>query len=449
MASLCDTICTAACSSASFLEAVASLSPPPPPPDQLRFDEVGRLLQRDVNVIRRQLLQPTQAALAPAPLSAPMRQLHVFLSNARLAATRFVDAIGAGEASRAANSTSHSKAWERALAAVSTPNNQSEVWSRVVGVADFLRDLDSHHRHGSSPTISVAAKGQAKPTRPSRPSQPSHPSHPSQREPLQRQRLWQRLRWQSCPPLHGFGHGGDDGAGRGGNRTGRGGPGRPAAPSRPLHLPQLHPRPFISVLSGEDAFHNAPGCGLPAAFAFYQNFKFLVSDNFNIWFPKGFPFFGPGNMGILSLNHDGTWVEQSVEGRIKAMKQLCRSDPLLSIGIPLIYILVTLAYIVAWALLMVAGALELLVFWVMNPWWDLCMLIFFAIANALWQHCGWMCSWRAGIRIDDDDIGDDIAQQDDGTACTQKHKEHKSSCGCADAPFSPPPPRMVERRRDT
>ena len=128
------------------------------------------------------------------------------------------------------------------------------------------------------------------------------------------------------------------------------------------------------------------------------------------------------------------------------MRNLCNSDPFLSIGIPVVYILVTLLYIVAWALLMVAGALELLVFWVMNPWWDLCMLIFFAIANALWQHCGWMCSWRAGIKIDDDDdVRGDIAQQDDGSTCTQKHKEHKSSCGC-DAPSSPPPPRMVERR---
>ena len=32
--------------------------------------------------------------------------------------------------------------------------------------------------------------------------------------------------------------------------------------------------------------------------------------------------------------------------------------------------------------------------WLCNPWWDLVMLTFFAIANALWQNCG-MCKQKA------------------------------------------------------
>ena len=31
---------------------------------------------------------------------------------------------------------------------------------------------------------------------------------------------------------------------------------------------------------------------------------------------------------------------------------------------------------------------------VLHPWWDLVMLTFFAIANALWQNCG-MCKQKA------------------------------------------------------
>ena len=34
-----------------------------------------------------------------------------------------------------------------------------------------------------------------------------------------------------------------------------------------------------------------------------------------------------------------------------------------------------------------AGILELLFWWIINPWWDLLMLAFFAYANALWQSC--------------------------------------------------------------
>ena len=34
-----------------------------------------------------------------------------------------------------------------------------------------------------------------------------------------------------------------------------------------------------------------------------------------------------------------------------------------------------------------AGILELIFWWILNPWWDLLMLTFFAYANALWQTC--------------------------------------------------------------
>ena len=37
---------------------------------------------------------------------------------------------------------------------------------------------------------------------------------------------------------------------------------------------------------------------------------------------------------------------------------------------------------------------SLLFWWLCNPWWDLVMLTFFAIANALWQNCG-MCKQKA------------------------------------------------------
>ena len=36
------------------------------------------------------------------------------------------------------------------------------------------------------------------------------------------------------------------------------------------------------------------------------------------------------------------------------------------------------------------GILEVLLFWFLNPWWDLMMLTGFAWANAAWQNCA-MC----------------------------------------------------------
>ena len=41
-----------------------------------------------------------------------------------------------------------------------------------------------------------------------------------------------------------------------------------------------------------------------------------------------------------------------------------------------------------------ANFLETMRWRVGNPWWDLVMLTFFAIANALWQNCG-MCKQKA------------------------------------------------------
>ena len=39
------------------------------------------------------------------------------------------------------------------------------------------------------------------------------------------------------------------------------------------------------------------------------------------------------------------------------------------------------------------GCLEMMLWWILNPWWDLVMLGFFAYANALWQSCD-MCSLK-------------------------------------------------------
>ena len=35
----------------------------------------------------------------------------------------------------------------------------------------------------------------------------------------------------------------------------------------------------------------------------------------------------------------------------------------------------------------------MMLWWILNPWWDLVMLGFFAYANALWQSCD-MCSLK-------------------------------------------------------
>ena len=55
-------------------------------------------------------------------------------------------------------------------------------------------------------------------------------------------------------------------------------------------------------------------------------------------------------------------------------------------------ILLTILWVVLFIFIQIpAGMVELLFWWLMNPWWDLIMLTFFAIANALWQNCG-MCT---------------------------------------------------------
>ena len=55
-------------------------------------------------------------------------------------------------------------------------------------------------------------------------------------------------------------------------------------------------------------------------------------------------------------------------------------------------ILLTILWVVLFIFIQIpAGMMELLFWWLMNPWWDLIMLTFFAIANALWQNCG-MCT---------------------------------------------------------
>ena len=58
-------------------------------------------------------------------------------------------------------------------------------------------------------------------------------------------------------------------------------------------------------------------------------------------------------------------------------------------------ILITILWVILFIFVQVpAGMLELLFWWLCNPWWDLVMLTFFAIANALWQNCG-MCKQKA------------------------------------------------------
>lgn len=51
------------------------------------------------------------------------------------------------------------------------------------------------------------------------------------------------------------------------------------------------------------------------------------------------------------------------------------------------------------------GVIELLFFWILNPWWDLIMLTFFAMAGAMWQNCA-MCHNAAGLWSDDTRNGD-------------------------------------------
>ena len=46
------------------------------------------------------------------------------------------------------------------------------------------------------------------------------------------------------------------------------------------------------------------------------------------------------------------------------------------------------------------GALELVFFWILNPWWDLIMLTFYAIAGSMWQNCA-MCNKISGLWKDD------------------------------------------------
>ena len=58
-------------------------------------------------------------------------------------------------------------------------------------------------------------------------------------------------------------------------------------------------------------------------------------------------------------------------------------------------LIISILFCLLWVYLMIyvqipMGILEVLLFWFLNPWWDLMMLTGFAWANAAWQSCG-MC----------------------------------------------------------
>ena len=58
---------------------------------------------------------------------------------------------------------------------------------------------------------------------------------------------------------------------------------------------------------------------------------------------------------------------------------------------PLPQIIIFFIWLILFLLIQVPfGALELIFWWLLNPWWDMIMLGFFALANALWQTCA-MC----------------------------------------------------------
>ena len=150
-------------------------------------------------------------------------------------------------------------------------------------------------------------------------------------------------------------------------------------------------RPFISMVSGENIYEQKEkGCGKEALFAFYRNVKPWV-DAVNIVFPVvgSVPYIAVGNEIFPNTDWNIKWSKQ-IREQLGWGKNIERAGSTYGLSL-IIPILVTLVWV--WLFIFVQlpmGVLEILFWWILNPWWDLLFLTFFAIANALWQNCG-MC----------------------------------------------------------
>jgi len=97
--------------------------------------------------------------------------------------------------------------------------------------------------------------------------------------------------------------------------------------------------------------------------------------------------------GIIApgdVNHPETDLFPNVREYVSWQKhiELAGSMYFINMLIPIIFTLI-------WIYLMIyvqipLGILEVILFWFLNPWWDLMMLTGFAWANAAWQSCA-MC----------------------------------------------------------
>ena len=158
---------------------------------------------------------------------------------------------------------------------------------------------------------------------------------------------------------------------------------------RPDHRPPLraHPggarplAPFISMFSGEDMINDCPSCGSRAAFALWQHAKFFV-DYLNL-IPSQVPFIGVGNQKFPNSPHN-----IQMESNYQTISNI-QFPPFFPKPLP--QIIIFFIWLILFLLIQVPfGALELIFWWLLNPWWDMIMLGFFALANALWQTCS-MC----------------------------------------------------------
>lgn len=154
--------------------------------------------------------------------------------------------------------------------------------------------------------------------------------------------------------------------------------------------------------------------------------------------PKGTPFIGPGCMGIVNLFHDGEPTDLKLAAAIastKASLQSCNAvglEPLCRLILMILHLLIGVPFLVhaspgsialthlsnllrAYRTQLLMGVIELMFFWILNPWWDLIMLTFFAMAGAMWQNCG-MCHNAAGMWSDDTRNGDGSGNGDAGVA---------------------------------
>ena len=146
------------------------------------------------------------------------------------------------------------------------------------------------------------------------------------------------------------------------------------------------------MVSGENIYEQKEkGCGKEAFFAFYRNVKPWV-DTVNILFPVvgSVPYLAVGNEIFPNTDWNIKWSKQ-IREQLGWSKNIARMGSTYGLSI-LIPILITLVWLYLFVFIQLPfGLLEVIFWWILNPWWDLLFLTFFAIANALWQNCG-MCA---------------------------------------------------------